>query len=491
MKKRATLFLCSGIVLVVAGALLYLYGFQMHRVYYYSDYLRAAFSSAAKRAGFSGAQTGAASAARYYYRYRGAGPGFVQSGRLFFYIASSETGLSRVAREAIGYTTYYSVDRLKTALGEVNGIGNGAVSAGTVLLIPGALPPYTRERRNIKMPVIPRTVGIYYTGQTVARESIFPIIEKYRTAGVNTIVFDAKDITGIVNYRSTVPMAVRYNTHEKAPIGNVDYLIRFLKERNLYTVARISVFRDHLLYKKNPDFAIRTADGRPWKFESGELWCDPTNRHVQEYAIALAEELAEKGVDEIQFDYIRFPTMGGLGKAVLSHHNGRMPAEEGIADFLKRAHQRISARNARLSIDIFGIVAWGKEVDIRTTGQRIGLLSKHCDVISPMLYPSHFNDEFDGFRRPGDNPYHFIYQGCKKVAGLAGGTAVRPWLQAFRWRVSEYNEKYIIEQIKASDDAGASGYLFWNASNNYDTVYRALIMIKGEKAGKDAAGDTK
>jgi len=491
MEKRANLSLCSGIALVVAGVLLYVYGYQMHRVYYYSDYLRAAVSSLAERTGLSGMGRGAATAPRYLHRYGGAGPGFVHSGRLLFYIAPAETTLARVAREAIGHTTYYSVDRLRNALGEINGAVNGAVPAGTALLVPGALPPYTRETRNMKMPVIPRTVGIYYTGHTIGRESIFPVIEKYRAAGVNTIVFDAKDITGIVNYRSSVPAAVKYDTHEKAPIGNVDYLIRFLKERNLYTVARIAVFRDHLLYKKNPDFAIRTADGRPWKSDSGELWCDPTNRHVQEYAIGLAEELAEKGVDEIQFDYIRFPTMGGLGKAVLSHHNGRMSTEEAIADFLKRAHRRISARNARLSIDIFGIVAWGKEIDIRKTGQRIELLAKHCDVISPMLYPSHFNDEFDGFRRPGDNPYHFIYHGCKKVAALAGGTVIRPWLQAFRWRVSEYDEKYIIEQIKASDDAGALGYLFWNASNNYDTVHRALAMMKAGNGSAVAVGDKK
>ncbi len=247
------------------------------------------------------------------------------------------------------------------------------------------------------------------------------------------------------------------------------------------------MFHDHVLYRKNPHFAIRGHDGKHWNSGSGELWCDPTNRHVQDYSIELAEELADMGVDEIQFDYIRFPTTRSLSTAALAHHFGVMSTEQTITDFLKRAHERISAKNTRLSIDIFGIVAWGKNVDIRSTGQRIELLAKHCDAISPMLYPSHFNNDFDGFSRPGDNPYHFIYHGCKKVAALAGGTVIRPWLQAFKWRVSNYDEQYIIDQVRASNDAGAYGYLFWNAANNYDMVYR--VLTGGGAAGKEPTGD--
>jgi hypothetical protein len=157
-----------------------------------------------------------------------------------------------------------------------------------------------------------------------------------------------------------------------------------------------------------------------------------------------------------------------------------MTRADAITHFLKRAHAVIAKRNARLSIDIFGVVAWGKSVDIDSTGQRIELLARHCDVISPMLYPSHFNDDFDGYAKPGDNPYYFIYSGCQKVIGLAGKTAVvRPWLQAFRWRVSHYNRQYILTQIKATNDSGAKGYLFWNASNDYNTVLHALEEMNG------------
>ena len=179
--------------------------------------------------------------------------------------------------------------------------------------------------------------------------------------------------------------------------------------------------------------------------------------------------------------------MGNLSDADYAWHFGKMEKEEVIAHFLKRASSEIHARNTRVSIDIFGVVAWGKSVDIRKTGQKVELLAKYCDVISPMLYPSHFNDDFDGFSKPGDNPYYFIYQGCKRVKSLAGNTRVRPWLQAFKWRVSNYNEEYILKQVKASHDAGAEGYLFWNAGNNYGTVLKAMASLKiPEKDNKTA-----
>jgi hypothetical protein len=154
-----------------------------------------------------------------------------------------------------------------------------------------------------------------------------------------------------------------------------------------------------------------------------------------------------------------------------------MERYEVITHFLKRAYESISKTGAFVSIDIFGVVAWGKYADINSTGQNISLLAEHCDVISPMLYPSHFNDNFDGFKNPGDRPYHFIYEGCKKVRKLAGDKVIiRPWLQAFAWRVSNFNAVYINEQIRASNDSGAHGYLMWNASNRYNEVYKSNIQ---------------
>lgn len=252
-----------------------------------------------------------------------------------------------------------------------------------------------------------------------------------------------------------------------------------MRENGIYLIARISVFRDHLLYDMDRSSRIKSkSTGGDWNPGSKEKWCDPTSSKVQDYNIALAAEIAGAGVDEIQFDYIRFPTLGDQGDADFAYSTGRRERIDLITEFLKKAHSAVADRGAFLSIDIFGVTAWGKDVDTKKLGQQIDLLAANCDVISPMLYPSHFSDNFDGYAKPGDHPYYFIREGCKKVMEITGKKAlVRPWLQAFAWRTSGFNASYIVEQVRASNDSGAYGYLFWNASNKYGEVFQAMEMM--------------
>ncbi len=412
--------------------------------------------------------------------------GFIHSGSILMYRAGGgDENLGDIASSAVRYTDYYRASGLASAIRAYNGLRGNDVPAGTALVIPGSAPALRSDPRNQSMPPLITARGLYFTGTSLGGNKILGNLDRFKELGINTIVFDAKDIGGDLSYYSTVPEVRRLNTHEKRSIDNIEKFIRTLKENGFYTVARIAVFHDHLLRKKDRSLAIQSRGGGVWEPGAKEKWCDPTNKKVQDYNIALAVELADMGVDEIQFDYIRFPTAGNPKDADFKYDFGTMSREEAITHFLKRAHEAIAARNSRLSIDIFGVVAWGKTVDINSTGQRIELLARHCDIISPMLYPSHFNNDFDGYARPGDNPYYFIYSGCQKVIALAGKNAiVRPWLQAFRWRVSNYNSQYIKTQIKATDDSGAKGYLFWNAANDYDTVLRALEDKNGVKLAK-------
>ena len=400
---------------------------------------------------------------------------YIHSGNFLFYTAHKNISTKQLALKSIRYTHFYKTYKLKKSIIDYNRLQNKIIRKGMVVYIPHSLPPLLPDlKRTIKPPVV-FTRGIYLTGNSTGNERILNSLDRFKQHGINAIVFDAKDITGVVNYFSHTPDVLEYNTHKKRTIDDIDQLIRILKKKEMHIIARISVFSDHLLHRKNPRWAIRSRrTGKQWNPNSKEKWCDPTNRFVQDYNISLAIELAEKGVDEIQLDYIRFPTVGNLNDARYSYHFGRMSKEASISHFLKRIYREISRRKTLLSIDIFGVVAWGKSLDIKKTGQRIELLSKYCDIISPMLYPSHFSDDFNGFENPGDNPYYFIYQGCKKVIALSKNKPVRPWLQAFRWRVSNYNADYIIKQIKAVHDAGGLGYLFWSASNRYETVFRAL-----------------
>jgi hypothetical protein len=408
---------------------------------------------------------------------------FIHFGNSLFVKAKRGSTVKDIAKSAVSYTHFYRAYKLRSAIMEYNGLKNEMLAKDMLLYIPYSIPPIVPNPINKKKSDLIYSKGMYFTGLSAGSENFLNAISRLRELGINTIVFDAKDVTGEVNYYSNIPDVQKYNTHEKRTIDNIDELIRILKQQGLYTIARIAVFRDHLLCAKNPNYAIKSKrTGKTWS-SSKEIWCDPTNKYVQDYNIRLAAELASKGIDEIQFDYIRFPTKGDLWDADYVYHYGKMSRESVITQFLQKAYSEISGNNARLSVDIFGVVAWGKEIDIERTGQRIGALSKYCDVISPMLYPSHFDDDFDGYSKPGDEPYHFILEGSKKTKLLAGDKPVRPWLQAFGWRVtpSRYNEDYILKQISGCRDAGAAGYLFWNASNSYDLVYRALSKLAAVK----------
>lgn len=403
---------------------------------------------------------------------------FTHFGNFLFYNARPGERLRDIAEKSIKYTHFYKLYKLQDSIKDYNGLPGGVIEKEMTLFIPYPLSSFLPVMEREEKPEIIYSRGLYFTGSSIGDRDILEKIVKYKGVGINTVVFDSKDVTGIVNYFSSVPDVLELNTHEKRTIDDVDKLIRILKGEGIYTIARIAVFQDHLLCKKNPGFAIRSArTGGVWNEGGSEIWCDPTNKQVQDYNIDLAIELCEKGVDEIQFDYIRFPTAGNLSDAVYSCSYGRMSKEQTITHFLKRAYGEISKRNTLLSIDIFGVVAWSKEVDIGKTGQRVESLSRYCDVISPMLYPSHFNDNFDGFEHPGDEPFYFIFKGCKKTDVLSGGTVVRPWLQAFKWRVSSYDENYIFKQIVGCREGGAFGYLFWNSKNDYDVVYRALEKL--------------
>ena len=421
--------------------------------------------------------------------YAGSPSSLQLAGPFLFYRAAGDTTVRNIALEAIEYTRLLKAGPLEREIASINGIRGGVVARGRVIVIPNHQPALVQDVSNKSRPGLFHVRGLYFSGGALGNGEIIRSMPLFRKAGINTIVFDAKDIPGIVTYKSSVPRVIACDTHKHRSVDNLKEVLRILKINGFYTVARIAVFRDHLLAETDPSLAIQSARGGVWNRGEKEIWCDPTNRKVQDYNIALAAELCGMGADEIQFDYIRFPTVGNQSDARYRNDFGAMGKQSVIAHFLKRARREISSRNALVSIDIFGVVAWGKEVDIRKTGQQIGLLASNCDIISPMLYPSHFNDDFDGFANPGDNPYHFIYNGCRRVIELSGKkAAVRPWLQAFKWRVSRYDSSYVIKQIQASDDSGAMGYLFWNAANNYGEVLEAMdILQKARAAGPGKA----
>ena len=401
---------------------------------------------------------------------------FFHFANMLFYTGKKNTGISELASESIEYTEYYKLYRLKQDILSKNRVNQGIINSGEVILINNSLPPYITDTIAGRSGNIRFTKGLYFSGDSAGGESFLAKLPAFKSAGINAIVFDVKDVTGIVHIKSRVKTAVDYSLSRQGAIDNLQKLIRTCRDNGMYIIARIAVFRDHLLWSSDPSARIKSrSTGREWNHGSHELWCDPANKKVQDYNIALAVELANAGVDEVQFDYIRFPTNGDQKDMEYAGNGGKTGRVEVITDFLKRAHREINNAGAFFSLDVFGVVAWSKDVDINATGQRIDMLAKHCDVLSPMLYPSHFSDNFDGYKNPGDHPYYFITAGCRKMIELSGNKVpIRPWLQAFGWRVSRFNAYYITEQVRAANDSGAYGHLFWNASNKYSEVMQSM-----------------
>ena len=240
---------------------------------------------------------------------------------------------------------------------------------------------------------------------------------------------------------------------------------------------------------RHPELAVKShSTGQPWR-ENGKLvWTDPSNPKVQDYDIALAKFVAQSGVDEVQFDYVRFPAEGDQKDAAFNFqtdHPDRpkmTQRSEVIANFLDRAYAQIHPTGVLLSLDVFGVMAWQRPVDLSHTGQDIVAMAKHCDVLSPMIYPSHFFG-MDGIAHPGDAPEHFIGESMDrfKLITKDSGVVIRPWLQAFAWRTKTYSPQYVEIQIEVAKQKGGVGFLFWNANNDYSKPYTAMPEMRAAK----------
>jgi hypothetical protein len=273
-------------------------------------------------------------------------------------------------------------------------------------------------------------------------------------------------------------------------------LVRFLHSENMHAIARIAIFRDEHLVTTHPELAVKSRrTGESWR-ENGKLvWTDPSNPKVQDYDIALAKFVAQAGVDEVQFDYVRFPAEGDQKDAVFNYqtehpdHPTKMQRSDVIANFLDRAYTQIHPTGVLLSLDVFGVMAWQRPVDLSHTGQDIVAMAKHCDVISPMIYPSHFFG-MDGIAHPGDAPEHFIGESMDRFMLITrdSGVVIRPWLQAFAWRTKTYSPKYVEVQIEVAKQKGGIGFLFWNANNDYSKPYTAMPEMRAAK-GRYFRGD--
>jgi hypothetical protein len=365
---------------------------------------------------------------------------------------------------------------LETAVRQANGLGSHTLKPGTQILIPGIpLQPILDKPSPTPKDFVAR--GIYLTAYTAGAASGLDLIQRWKEAGGNTVVFDVKDFDGELH----IPFQHVYAPAGNITIRNLPKYIHYVHSLQMHAIARIALFRDAHLAQTYAALAVHSrASGKPW-LENGKLvWVDPSNPAVQDYDLDLARLAAGAGADEIQFDYVRFPAEGDQADAQFAYQKEHpdWPRSKVITDFVARADDTLHPLGVLVSIDVFGVMAWAKPIDLAHTGQNIHDLSRHCDIISPMIYPSHFYG-FDGYRDPGDAPEHFISESLQRFqqATEGSGVVLRPWLQAFGWRTKTYSPGYIVTQVRVAHQQGSVGFLFWNARNDYSKPLAAMPVV--------------
>lgn len=316
-------------------------------------------------------------------------------------------------------------------------------------------------------------------GQVTTAEGIKKFMDVIEDNKLNSLVIDMKDDAGLLRYNSNDSFIL-----EKAQISryaiDVDEFIDIFKEKDIYLIARLVVFKDKNLYGYDDGkYAVwNNATDAPWigirRYEGGEAtyydeyWVDPYSEEVWEYNIAVAKELIERGFDEIQFDYIRFPTDGlNLTNASYRWQDSGMDKESALISFLAYARENI---DAPIGIDIYGFNGWYRTG--LATGQDVELMASYVDVISPMFYPSHFGQSFLAYTPAVERPYRIYFYGSYRNSVIARNRVlVRPWLQAFYLSVSYdkefYDDDYVQRQVFGVRDSINMGYMYWNNSGRY------------------------
>jgi len=320
-----------------------------------------------------------------------------------------------------------------------------------------------------RMPERPTVRGIYLTSYSVRNEAMFQsLIDLVDRTELNAMVINVKDDWGNVTFETDLALAQEAGAVHP-DLGDAKRLTARLKEKGIYSIARVVTFKDAWVPDARPELAVARVGGGVWEDYNGVTWLNPYSREAWDYIVSVAKKAAEAGFDEIQFDYVRFPTDGNLDAIVYPGKDDR-PREQVIADFLDYARRELRPFRVWTSADVFGLVT--STPDDMGIGQLLEPASAAVDVISPMVYPSHYIPGNLGVADPNSMPYETVYRSMMDVkerweaAGLTGKVTMRPWLQDFSWG-HPYGPAEVRAQIQATYDAGFSEWLLWNAANEY------------------------
>lgn len=351
--------------------------------------------------------------------------------------------------------------------------------------------------------------SIYMTGWSAGSKNYIKYVDELlKTTQINAVVIDVKDSTGLVSYASAIPNVRAYKAYYPK-IPDINALVNHFHDKGVYVIGRIVVFEDSVLAKNRPELAVyntapqnvlpnsTTQTFKPilWQDNNGLLWLDPASKEVWDYNIAIAKEAFAHGFDEINFDYIRFPTDGNTKVMGFPIWNRKVSKSSVIKNLLTTVRQELA--DQVISIDIFGQVA--STVGDIGIGQILEDSFGLVDYVCPMMYPSHYVTGFLQYKNPADHPYEIVKYSmdsalARQIAfdkvhnvvvsptsnitdqGAASLTTpkplitkIRPWIQDFDLGAL-YDGPMVLKEIQAVGDAAGNrfaGFMLWNPSNFY------------------------
>ncbi|MEK7480490.1 MAG: putative glycoside hydrolase [Patescibacteria group bacterium] len=322
-------------------------------------------------------------------------------------------------------------------------------------------PASTIEAREVPRHVPPPEDGVHalYMTSWVAgtsdwRNDIVDFVDQ--NPRLNALVIDVKDYTGEVAWKERVK--------------DMPNFIEYLHQHGIYAIARITVFQDPLYAKAHPEDAIKHTNGRLWSDKNGLHYVDPKAHAFWDYIVDIAKESERMGFDELNFDYIRFPSDGPVMQARFPYWDQERESRvEALDEFFSYLRAQLREVAVPISADVFGLTTW--QEDDLNIGQMLENIALYFDYVAPMVYPSHYPPTFQGFKNPAAHPYEIVYtameRGVFRIEQMGGNPKrLRPWLQDFDLGAT-YDAPMIQKQIKAVEDAGLDSWMMWDPSNKY------------------------
>ncbi len=334
----------------------------------------------------------------------------------------------------------------------------------------------TKTVPHIKIPEQVKTIYMtsWVAGTKNIRKGLVKLVENTE---LNSIIIDIKDYTGKIAFEVQDESLEKHKASINR-IPDMEEFLEYLHSKGIYVIGRISVFQDPHLVQQRPDLAVKKGkDGEIWKDYKGISWLDAGSIEVWNYIIDLARYSYSIGFDEINFDYIRFPSDGDMSQIYYPFSEERILADVDLGkakilrEFFTYLDIKLSDIDVVLSADLFGMVTTNS--DDLNIGQILEYALPSFDFVAPMVYPSHYPPNFIGLDNPASHPYEVVKYSMDKAVEKAKNAGIdplklRPWLQDFDLG-ADYNAKEVRAQIQATYDAGLTSWMLWSASNRYTT----------------------